>query len=61
MSKFVLRTSGGKRDVLVAAESLCRGPQLVTARFAGPANRGWRLYPEVTAKCDKKKGKGRRH
>jgi hypothetical protein len=61
VSKFVLRMNGGKRGVLVNAENLCKARQLATARFLGHANRGWRLHPEVKAKCAKSKKKGRGH
>jgi hypothetical protein len=59
VSKFVLKMNGGKRGVLVNAENLCKGRQLATARLLGHANRGWRLHPEVKAKCPKSKKKGR--
>jgi hypothetical protein len=63
VSKFVLKMNGGRRGVLVNAENLCKTRQLATARLLGHANRGWRLHPEVKAKCgksNKKKGRGQR-
>jgi hypothetical protein len=53
--------NGGKRGVLVNAENICKTKQLATARLLGHANRGWRLHPEVKAKCGKSKKKGRGH
>jgi hypothetical protein len=61
VSKFVLKMSAGKRGVLVNAENLCKQKQLASARFVGHANRGWRLQPEVKAKCKKRKTKGQGH
>jgi hypothetical protein len=61
VSKFVLKMNGGKRGVLVNAENICKTRQLATARLLGHANRGWRLHPEVKAKCGKSKKKGRGH
>ncbi len=55
VSKFVLKMNAGKRGVLVNAENLCKRKQLATARFVGHANRGWRLHPELKAKCKKPK------
>jgi hypothetical protein len=55
VSKFVLTMNAGKRGVLVNAENLCKRKQLATARFVGHANRGWRLHPELKAKCKKPK------
>lgn len=60
VSKFVLKLNAGKRGVLVDAENLCKQRQLAAARFVSHANRGWRLHPEVRAKCKKRKGKKRR-
>jgi hypothetical protein len=60
VTKFVLKLKAGARGVLVNAENLCREPQLARARFVGHSNRGWRLHPEVRAKCKKKKGRGKR-
>src|SRR5262249_40689735 len=58
VSKFVLTLKAGKRGVLVNAENLCREAQSARARFVGHANRGWRIRPEMKAKCGKKR-KGR--
>jgi hypothetical protein len=60
VSKFVLKLNAGKRGVLVNAENLCKQRQLAAAKFVSHANRGWRLHPEVRAKCKKRKGKKRR-
>ncbi len=59
VSKFVLKMNAGKRGVLVNAENLCKRKQLARARFVGHANRGWRLQPELKAKCTKKGRRGR--
>ncbi|HEY0390514.1 MAG TPA: hypothetical protein VGC63_02265 [Solirubrobacterales bacterium] len=59
VTKFVLKLKAGARGVLVNAENLCRGRQLARARFVGHSNRGWRLHPELKAKCTKKKTKER--
>jgi hypothetical protein len=59
VSKFVLTLKARSRGVLVNAENLCKQRQLASARFVGHANRGWRIHPEVRAKCETRK-KGRR-
>lgn len=59
VTKFVLRMNAGKRGVLVNSENLCRKTQLATARFLGHANRGWRLHPQVKAKCVTRKRNSR--
>lgn len=57
VTKFVLNMKAGKRGVLVNAEDLCEGRQSSTAKLIGHANRGWRLHPELKARCQKKKGR----
>jgi hypothetical protein len=60
VSKFVLKLNAGRRGLLVNAENLCRKRQPAVAKFIGHANRGWRLHPELTAECKKKKGHRKR-
>jgi len=53
--KFVLRLNGGRRGVLVNAESLCKGVSRARVRFIGHANRGRLLRPRVRNDCKKKR------
>ena len=57
VSKFVLKLRAGSRGILVNAENLCKRPQLGTARFVAHSNRGWRLHPNLTAGCGKRRGR----
>jgi hypothetical protein len=61
VSKFVMTLFGGKRGILVNSENVCATPQVASARFVGKNNLGAKLKPPLTAKCPKKKHRGKHH